>query len=67
MSYSEMGEMGLPPGTYRVTVRVAGIEFTREVSNVASPMGTVQAMIAEELGIELYDVHPVTYELVEVS
>lgn len=60
-----MGTMKPSPDTFRVTVRVTGRgEFTREVSNVDSPMGTVQAMVAEELGIKMYDVHPVTYEVI---
>lgn len=66
MSYSEMGTtMGPSPDTFSVTVRVGRDEFTREVSNVDSPMGAVQGMVAAELGVELYDVHPVTYSVVE--
>lgn len=65
MGYSENGTTaGTNPDTFSVTVRVGRYEFTREVSGVDSPMGAVQGMIADEMGVELHEVHPVTYALV---
>ncbi len=63
-------DQGLPPvpvATWEVTVRVAGTgEITRTLTAaVYDPMGPVQAQVAEELGIERWLVHPVTYRLVE--
>ena len=65
MTYSEHGLMKADPASYRVTVRVGGVEYVRDVSGALSPMGTVQAMIAAELGLELWQVSPVTYRKVE--
>lgn len=67
MNYREdYGWNDVPVLTFEVTVRVDGQEMTQNITTDAlNPMGQVQASIAEERGIRLDEVHPVTYKVVQ--